>query len=159
MFPSRNSRFKIAASIAALVMITVIGCGGEEEPPSRDVFPIIKERLFTLQEAVKERNAASVDSLLADRAVQRGMDADSLMSFVYGAGNNFPFERFGEYDIVHTDEIAQVVCYIMDSAADSTRPMRFLFQPYGDRNNWQIRSFESWMPSDMADDYMSDDSL
>ncbi len=131
--------------LGTALVAAIISCGGEEEPPSRDVFPIIKDQLFTLQKAVKERDLSTIDSLLTSKAVEKGMDADSLIEFVYGVDNDFPFERFGDYDIIHTDRIAQVICYIMDSAADSTRPMRFLFEPRGN-GKWQIRSFESWMP-------------
>lgn len=142
--------------LAAALLATLASCGGEEEPPSRDVFPVIKDRLFTLQEAVRQRNLATIDSLLSSDAAEKGMDADSLLEFVYGADDSFPFERFGDYDIVHTDRIAQVICYIMDSTADSTRPMRFLFAPRGD-GNWLIRSFESWIPElDEIDDTLAD---
>jgi len=122
----------------------LISCG-EEKPPSRDVFPVIKERLFTLQQAVENKQPAVIDSLMSRDALEKGMDADSLLRFVYGPDGSFPFKRFGEYDIVHTDRIAQVICYVMDSTADRSRPMRFLFQPRGDED-WVVRSFETWIP-------------
>lgn len=141
---SQILRKLIPLAVAFALAFALVSCG-EEKPPSRDVFPVIKDQLFSLQEAVKSADVAKIDSLMSSDALEKGMDADSLLRFVYGPDGSYSFQRFGEYDIVHTDRIAQVVCYVMDSTNDKSRPMRFLFEPKGEKN-WLVRSFESWIP-------------
>jgi len=73
------------------LLLSLISCS--KKTPSRDHIPNIKERVYLLQEAIKERNRAAVDSLLSTDILDAGQSSDSLISFCFGEGGDFGFER------------------------------------------------------------------
>jgi len=103
------------------------GCA-EEKLPSRDQIPILKQSLYALEQAVNVRNRAAVDSLLSVEILDAGQDSDSLLRFVYGPADDFPFYRLGDYDIFYSNDIAVINCYIMDSTEQTDRPLRLLYK-------------------------------
>ena len=124
--------FILVLSVTAIFLYA--GCG--QKKVNRDYIPIIKENLYKLQVAVKDKNLAQIDSLLS---VERNQSSDSLIRFVYGMDDNFNFVQFGNAEITYTNEVARIDCYVMDSSSTSDRPMVF-FLEY-DHNLWLFTSF------------------
>ena len=119
--------------------------GGEkvkcrQKSPPRDQIPVLKARLARVETAVKERNAASVDSLLSSQIRQQGRPVDSLFRFVYGADGTFPFYRFANYEIVYNRDKARIDCLASDSAGQQTKPVTLTFVL--ERDRWQLKRWE-----------------
>ncbi|MDH3892238.1 MAG: hypothetical protein OEV49_14265 [candidate division Zixibacteria bacterium] len=126
----------LAAMMAGLVLL--IGCA--EEPPARNHIPILKERLFKLQEAVKVQNRAAIDSLLSVQILDVDQDSDSLLKFTYGTDGSFAFRQFATGGIVYTNETARIECYTMDSTQTRDRPLilTYVFE----HDQWLLKRFE-----------------
>lgn len=129
--------FNISMVIIALALLTV-SCS--KETPSRDHIPVLKERVYSLQQAVKERNRPAIDSLMAPEIRSLKQGPDSLLCFVYGLDDKFAFERFGDCDIVYTADKARIDCYVMDSTAQTIRPivLTFIYK----HKLWLLKRFE-----------------
>lgn len=127
-----------ATLIIAFVAVALWGC--EQKSPQRDQIPRLKTQLLNLQNAVADRNPAAIDSLLSVKIVSKEQGSDSLLTFVYGAGDEFAFERFGNYSIMYTRDKARIECYIMDSTSQTDRPVTFFLAHEHDM--WLFTSFE-----------------
>lgn len=124
--------------LVSLVLVTV-GCN--EKTPSRDHIPLLKERVYLLQEAVKEKNLAAIDSLLSPKILSYKQDSDSLLRFVYGPNGQFAFNRFGNCEIAYTSDKARIDCFVMDSMENKNRPIVFTFVYKHDL--WLLKRFET----------------
>jgi hypothetical protein len=130
---------KMVRVVATLVILTsTYGCGTRS--PERDQIPILKKRIYQLQMAVKDRNLTAIDSLLSVKIISRKQGSDSMLSFVYGGDGSYPFDRFGNYSIVYTSDKARVDCFIMDSTAQTDRPITFFLAHEHDL--WLFTSFQ-----------------
>ena len=127
----------IALILTGLALIAG-GCG-EAELPSRDQIPILRQNLYALEQAISARDQAAIDSLLSVEILDAGQDSDSLLRFVYGATDDLPFHRLGDYDIFYSNNIAVINCYIMDSTEQADRPLRLLFKH--DDGLWLLKEF------------------
>jgi len=87
-----------------ILILLALGLGltscGAKKTPNRDHIPVLKSRIFELQEAVKDKNRARIDSLLSVKIVSNQQGSDSLLAFVYGPSGDLGFERFGDRPIV-----------------------------------------------------------
>jgi hypothetical protein len=120
------------------------GCG-EERLPSRDEIPILRAKVYSLEQGILDHNRAAIDSLLSVDVLNTGHDSDSLLRFVYGPDGGYPFKRLGDYDIFYGNNVAVVNCYIMDSTESHERPLRIRFgREVGEP--WLLRSFEVGEP-------------
>jgi len=133
----------ISILIALSVMI-LAGC--DNEPPSRDHMPALQKRLYELQVAVARKDRAAIDSLLSVDILSIGETSDSLLSFVYGPDSDFIFNRFGNYQIFYTDDIARIDCFVMDSLGQSTRPI--VLTLVNQHDLWLLKRFEIKSPED-----------
>jgi len=124
-----------------LVALAVAGGCGKERTPSRDQIPVLRERVFMLQEAVKNQNQAAVDSLLSLKIKTHAQTSDSLLSLVYGPDGDFPFTQFGSCQYNYTHNKALVECYIMDSLAQRDRPL--LLSWVYEHDMWLLKRFEA----------------
>jgi len=96
--------YKLIISIVVVgAVLLAIGCG-PEKTPSRNQFPIIQETVFTLQEAVKDRRLAAIDSLMSLKILDKGQSSDSLVRYCFGPADDFAFRQFGRCEIRYTDE-------------------------------------------------------
>jgi len=111
--------------ILAALMVLLSGCS--KETPSRDHIPLLKEVVFNLQESVRERNRAAIDSLLSPDILKHDQNSDSLLAFCFGPESSFAFERFGNCAISYTRNKAVAECFVMDSLSRSDRPVRLSF--------------------------------
>jgi hypothetical protein len=126
--------------VVAAVLAVVVGC--TEKPPRRDQIPVLKEALFRLQVAVKDKNRAALDSLLSVSILSNKQDSDSLLRFVYNYNDGyFAFERFGNYSVTYTQDRARIDCFVMDSTNTEIRPVVFTFTY--DHKLWLLKRFES----------------
>ena len=128
--------------VCAMMVVVLAGCA--EKTPTRDHIPLLRQKIYDLQQAVKSGNPATVDSLLSVRIISHGQSSDSLLKFIYGAGGDFEFERFGNYDITYTNDKARIDCFVMDSASLTDRPIT-LFLAY-EHDMWLLTSFEAGKP-------------
>ena len=127
--------------LVVLVSLALLAAGCSEETPSRDHIPLLKERVYLLQQAVKEKNRAAIDSLLSPKILSYQQGSDSLFSFVYGSDNRFVFERFGNCEIIYTSDKARIDCFVMDSTGRTDRPIVFTFVHKHDL--WLLKRFET----------------
>ena len=124
------------------------GCG-EEGPPSRDQIPVLRRDLFALEEGIRHRNRAEIDSLLSVKILDAGQGSDSLLAFVYGPDNAFPFFRLGNYDIFYTEQMALINCFIMDSSENDDRPVKLTYSR--EDTLWLLKQFGPGDPPDSTE--------
>jgi len=138
---------RIGAVLALSIGLIAAGCG-KEKPPARNQIPIIKESIYKLQQAVKERNQPALDSLLSSKIIDNGQSGDSLMNFCFGPERDFAFDRFGDCEIVYTSKHALARCYVMDTTSSHERPIRFTFvheevgRKKGRKSLWLLSQFD-----------------
>ena len=128
----------LAATTAVVSLVLLSAC--EKKMPSRDHMPVLRQRLFQLQEAISSRERVAIDSLLSLQMLAVGQSSDSLLSFVYGSHDGFAFERLGDYEIFYTNDKARIDCFVMDSSAVHDRPivLTFVFE----HDMWLLKRFE-----------------
>ncbi|MEA1981087.1 MAG: hypothetical protein U9N54_08960 [candidate division Zixibacteria bacterium] len=132
---------KIILIIFILLLTGWSGC--KEKTPSRDNIPEIKNQLFKLQQAVKQKNRSAIDSLLSVDMLKKKLTSDSLLQFVYNIPERydaFEFEQFGGANIIYSFDIAQIDCFIMDSTHLKDRPI--VFKLILDDKVWIFKEFE-----------------
>ena len=125
-------------SILTAGLLLVAGCS--EKTPSRDHIPILKERLYQLQQVVRARNRAVMDSLLSPAILNYGQSSDSLLRFCFSPDGSFAFEQFGNCDIAYTNNRALAECFVMDSTNRTDRPIRLTF--VYEHDLWLLKRFE-----------------
>lgn len=140
--------YKLIVSTAVVgAVLFAIGCG-PEKTPSRNQFPLIKETVFTLQEAVKERRLAAIDSLLSPKILDKGQSSDSLVRYCFGPDADFDFRQFGRCEIRYTDDYAEADCFVMDSTVATDRPIRlsFVHERFDSVDVWLLYEFAPFEP-------------
>jgi len=129
---------RLRVILVFFVSLVLAACATKS--PKRDQIPLLKNRLYQLQTAVKEQNTAAIDSLLSVSIIARKQSSDSLLSFVYGPDGDFAFERFGNYNILYTTDKARIECFVMDSTSHADRPVVFFL--VHEHDLWLFTSFE-----------------
>ena len=132
--------WKRVAGVAVVFLGIWAGCD-REKLPSRDEIPILRERVYQLEQAVLRRSPAAIDSLASAEILDAGMGSDSLLSFVYGPGGDFPFAKFDKYSIFYDNNIAVISCVIADSAGQVRRPVKLIYRKYD--KTWLLKSFQA----------------
>ncbi len=131
-------RFILHILVVLASLALLAGCS--KVTPSRDHIPLLKERVYLLQQAVKEKNRAAIDSLLSPKILSYQQGSDSLLSFVYGSDDRFVFERFGNCEIAYTSDKARIDCFVMDNTDRTDHPIVFTFVHKHDL--WLLKRFE-----------------
>jgi hypothetical protein len=125
-----------AAVFGAAILLA--GCG-QEKKLNRDYIPQLRTQFNNLQIAVKDRDQAAIDSLFSVQTIGNRQVSDSLLSFVYGPGDDFAFDRFGDAEIFYTESKARIDAYVMDSTSNKNRPVTFtLVHEHG---AWLLKRF------------------
>ena len=135
--------------LVVLVSLALLAAGCNEKTPSRDHIPLLKERVYLLQQAVKGKNHAAIDSLLSPKILSYRQGSDSLLSFVYGPDDRFAFERFGNCEIIYTSDKARIDCFVMDGTGRKDRPIVFTF----------VHKHELWLLKRFEEGQTAEDSL
>ena len=116
-----KSLLKFSIIIAALLLL--ISC--VEKNPPRDEIPLIKDLLANFEQAVREKNAAGIDSLIIAEAYEQGYHSTKILSDIYGAGDTDPeidtssFLKFGGREFSYTKDIGFVKCFIISYTVDT----------------------------------------
>lgn len=121
--------------LAALALCGLSGCG--EDIPDRDLIPVIKDRIFVVQEAVRSQDLAALDSLITDQAEQRRCGGDSLIRYVHSGHG---FSRFGNCEIFYTRSRARADCFVIDTVGTESLRLTLTFARSGER--WLLDRFE-----------------
>jgi len=116
------------------LLVSILGCS--EKLPDRDYIPILKDRVYRVQEAVKSRGKNAIDSLLTESYADDG-GADSLVQFVYGTDPTFEFERFAKTEILFTNDLARVDCLISGKDGRTLGAATLTFERSKDR--WLLK--------------------
>ena len=137
------TRFLVTLTLAGFML----GCGGDDLP-SRDQIPVLRARLFALEQGIRDHSRAAIDSLLSVDILDVKQSSDSLLRFVYGPGDTLPFVRLGDYTIFFSREMAVIDCFIMDSTEQPNRPLRLMYKL--DDDLWLLREFREGHPDSTA---------
>lgn len=127
-------RLKTAIIGVGVMVIAAAGC--REKSPSRDYIPIIKQRIYVVQEAIKSRGKNAIDSLLTTEYAASG-GADSLVQFANGSEPGFVFARFANTEIYYTNDKARVDCIIVGENGLRLRSATLTFEHFKDQ--WLLK--------------------
>ncbi len=125
--------------LPAALALALVSC--QEKTPNRDYIPILKQRVYLVQQAVKNRDASALDSLLTDDLKGEGRNADSLVRFVAGPDGQFRFDRFANCEIYYNDDKARADCEVVDSAGNQNGRITLTLTRKGDR--WLLKRFDA----------------
>lgn len=123
---------------AILALLLSSGC--DQQTPSRDHIPILKQRLVQLQEAIRVRDRAAIDSLLSVKILSHKQDSDSLLRLVYGEEGSFAFVQLALGEISYTNDRARIDCYVVDTSGRRDRPITLTYTHEHDL--WLLKRFE-----------------
>ena len=138
----RISFFRQKHSIIIIMILSLLVlCGCKEEPPDRDHIPLLKQSLYALQEAVKSRNRAAVDSLLSVSILSHEQNSDSLLSYVYGPDRDFAFVQLALGEIVYDRDKARIDCFMVDTTGRKDRPLELTL--VYEHDMWLLKRFET----------------
>jgi len=126
--------------LTGIVTVMMIAGCGEEELPSRDEIPVLRQSVAALEQAIASGNPVVLDSLLSVEMLDLGQSSDSLLGFVFGPERDFPFYRLGDCEIFYTKDLAVVDCFVMDSTETADRPIKLHFKKFNE--HWLLRKFE-----------------
>ncbi len=115
--------------MVAAILWTLAGCGGDDLP-SRDEIPVLRQRVFALEQAIVSGNPVVLDSILSVEILDEKQSSDSLLNFVFGPDRDFPFHRLGGCEIFYTKDLAVVDCFLMDSTETTNRPIKLYFKKF-----------------------------
>lgn len=125
--------------VGLVLLLAVVGCG-PDKLPSRDHIPVLKQRLYALEQGLVAGDRAALDSMMSVKILDIGQDSDSLLRFVYGADGRWPFHRLGDYNIFFSNKIAVINCYIMDTTEQRDRPLKLMYEL--DDQLWLLTRFD-----------------
>ena len=125
-------------AVVALAGLALFGCEFKKNI-SREEIPIIKQSIGAVETAVKARDAAALDSLLADESEET---VYSILGFVYAdsAGNVIDsFVGFVDRQIFFRGDAARVDC----SVAGPDGPAKDITMTFKKENDvWRIKRME-----------------
>jgi len=133
-------RYETTIAAACLALGVVAGCDSDKLP-SRDEIPVLRERVYQLEQAVLRRSPLAIDSMASIELLDAGLSSDSLLSFVYGPEDDFAFARFDNYSIFYNRKFAVVTCEIADSTGEVNRPVKLVFSKHD--KAWLLKGFET----------------
>lgn len=131
-------------SIIITGLFLLISCA--EKNPPRDEIPLIKNLLAKFEQAVREKNAAGIDSLIIAEAYEQGYHSTKILADIYGTGDTGPdidtgsFLKFGGREFSYTKEISFVKCLIVSDTLGEGRPVEItLVKKY---DQWYLKQFD-----------------
>lgn len=131
---------RIRAVLTGAILAILLSSGCDEQTPSRDHIPVLKQRLVQLQEAVRIRDRTAIDSLLSVKILSHQLDSDSLLRLVYGEEGSFAFVQLALGEINYTNDRARIDCYVVDTSGRRDRPITLTYTHEHDL--WLLTRFE-----------------
>ena len=122
-------------TIISLALI-VVGCA--EKAPPRDEIPIIKNFLAKFEQAVKDYNAAGIDSMIIAEAYEDGYSSTRILEDVYQGGD--AFYTFGNRNFDYTKDKAVVQFNILADSTDTGRPVEVTLVKK--HKQWYLKRFD-----------------
>ena len=130
-------KFWISASVTGVIAFT-LSCA--DKTPDRNYIPIIKDRLYLVQEAFRSRNTAALDSLVADNLKDDTASFKNMVRLIYGSDGSFTFQRFGDCEIAYVDNAARADCFSVDATGRQGRPLTVTFERNG--KSWLLKRIQ-----------------
>ena len=131
---------KSLVNIGLLIVLAVIvltpGC--EEDAPPRNEIPVIKAFLGEFTQAVNDKNAARIDSMIIADAYEMGYHSTRILNDVYQ--DDTAFFAFGKKEFFYTKNKASVQCQIMADSTDPGRPAEITL--IKKHKKWYIKRFD-----------------
>ena len=114
------------------------GCG--KKNPSRDEIPVIKTQLAKLEQALKEGNAAAVDSLIMAQSYDLGYSSTSIFDSINTYLKGRSLYGFSKREFFYTKSDGVVKCALKADSADAGRPVEIIMEKVGE--TWLIKRFD-----------------
>jgi len=124
--------------LISLGFILIFSCA--EKNPPRDEIPLIKNLLGRFETAVREKNAALIDSLTIAEAYDLGYNSTKILSDIYQDPDTGQFLKFGNREFFYVGSKGVVNCLIVSDTGDSGRPVEItVVKAYG---QWLLKRFD-----------------
>lgn len=122
-----------------MLLALLVGACAKKNPP-RDEIPVIKNLLARLETAIKEENAAAVDSLIMAQSYELGYNSTSILEKIDSSLNGRVFFGFGHREFFYTKSEGVVKCSIKADSADTGQPVEILLEKVGE--TWLIKKID-----------------
>ena len=131
-------KHKIIFSLCMVLIASVLSTCDRKPKLSRDEIPSIKTSIYALEQVLKARNTAYLDSILSSEARQIGTTPETVLDFIYGNGPE-EFTGFTGKQIMFRGDAARVDCNI--NGLDSTlRPVTITLRR--EEGVWLVKRIE-----------------
>ncbi|MEW5925104.1 MAG: hypothetical protein AB1746_14050 [Candidatus Zixiibacteriota bacterium] len=128
----------IIRTLITIISISLIILGCTEKAPSRDEIPIIKNFLAKFEQAVKDYNAAQIDSMIIAEAYDDGYNSAKILEDVYQGGD--AFYTFGNRNFDYIKDKAVVQFNILADSTGTGRPAEMLLVKK--HKQWYLKRFD-----------------
>jgi len=132
----RNFLFPVAMII---VLALLLGACAKKNPP-RDEIPVIKNLLARLETAIKEGNAAAIDSLIMAQSYEHGYNSTSILEKIDTYLNGREFFGFGHREFFYTKTEGVVKCAVKADSADAGQAVEIILEKVGE--SWLVKKFD-----------------
>jgi hypothetical protein len=130
---------RIIISLCLLLpLLAILAC--TEKAPPREEIPFIKDLLGRFENAVRDRNAALIDSMIIAEAYQQGYNSTRILSDIYPDPDTSRFLKFNDWEFFYTEDIGKVSLFIQSDTVERGRPAEITLVKVG--NQWLIKSFD-----------------
>lgn len=116
----------------------IISCA--DKNPSREEIPRIRNLLGRFEAAVRDKDAVTMDSLIAAEAYQLGYTSQKILTDIYSVSENNSFYKFAQREFFYTAKKGTVHCVILPDSAASGAPAEITVIKLGDI--WLVKRFD-----------------
>ncbi len=131
------------------VGFTLVSVSCSNKAPNRTYIPVIKDRLYLVQEALRTRNSVGLDSLVSEELKEDTASFRNMIELIYGREGDFTFQRFGDCEIVYDDNAARADCISLDSAGQRGRALIVTLERHN--KSWLLKRVQEAQPSANGD--------
>jgi len=124
-----------------LMIGSIFLAGCQEETPSRDEIPHIKDLIGSFETALKDRNTAAIDSLLSAQILEENLNSSIIIEKIYERTEEDSLYSLGSREFFYIKDRAVVNANVISSSTDSTGPpVEITLMKSGDQ--WLIKNIE-----------------
>lgn len=135
-FEFHISRTRHLALLLMVLTLILAGCKREAKLP-REEGPRIRAALAEVEAAIRDRDRQKLDSLLHPEAIEEGLTADSVLSFIY-LTPDFKFSGFTNKMIIQRNPYARIDCDVLGTA-ENLRPITVTMKQDKDKD-WRLKA-------------------